>query len=332
MMKFKFNKFERVAGLFVLSVVVGAMVAAVGVAIKQGWFEAKIRYYTEFENAEGVHPGTLVQIAGLRAGAVEEVELQHDNKIRVTFYMLSKFAHKVKTDSSAQLVRPFIIGDRVLDVAVGANDSPPLAANGFMLSHESVDMMSLLSGKKLGPYLEIMSGMMENLKALAEAFLNKDRTQNMVRIFDKIDPLLKNMNVMSLEMVKLSQQATKDENLSHVMANLNVTTSELNAMLPAIKENAPQYVADITKLIGNMNELTQEFKVLIPALAAVGPELPHASRRAVEALDEAVVLLKALQKNFVLKGSVEDVREEEAKNPRFPASTPPAVEPPEPKE
>jgi hypothetical protein len=35
--------------------------------------------------------------------------------------------------------------------------------------------------------------------------------------------------------------------------------------------------------------------------------------RAVEALNEAVVTLKAIQKSFFLRGNVEEVREEEAK-------------------
>ena len=54
-------------------------------------------------------------------------------------------------------------------------------------------------------------------------------------------------------------------------------------------------------------------KALAPAFDSVGEELPRASLRALEALDEAVVLLKAMQKTFLLSGKVEDVREEEEK-------------------
>jgi phospholipid/cholesterol/gamma-HCH transport system substrate-binding protein len=60
-------------------------------------------------------------------------------------------------------------------------------------------------------------------------------------------------------------------------------------------------------------------KALAPALETVGEDLPQASVRALEALDEAVVLLKAMQKTFLLSGKVEDVRKEE-KNRRTPAS------------
>ena len=47
-------------------------------------------------------------------------------------------------------------------------------------------------------------------------------------------------------------------------------------------------------------------------------DLPRAGRRIVEALDETVVVLKALQKSFILKSAAEEVREEESK--RLPAS------------
>jgi phospholipid/cholesterol/gamma-HCH transport system substrate-binding protein len=59
--------------------------------------------------------------------------------------------------------------------------------------------------------------------------------------------------------------------------------------------------------------LTEEFKVVLPALAAIAPELPQTSKRAVEALDEAVVLMKALQRSFFVKGNAEKVRKEEQK-------------------
>jgi phospholipid/cholesterol/gamma-HCH transport system substrate-binding protein len=70
---------------------------------------------------------------------------------------------------------------------------------------------------------------------------------------------------------------------------------------------------DMTKLVGNLALLTEEFKVVIPALAEIAPDLPQSSRRALEALDEAVVLIKAMEKSFLVKGNAEEVREEEAK-------------------
>lgn len=285
MMKVKLTYYERVAGLFVLFAIIGCIVVAVSVAIKQGWFEDKVYFQTFFENADGLHEGTVVQMAGLRAGSVSEVQLEADNKIRVTFYVLGKFRDKVKDDSKAQLIRPFLIGDRLMDVTVGSTESKMLAENALIPSEEASDVMSLLSGKKLGSYMAKTGQLLENLKVVMEAFLSKDRTQNMIKIFDKLNPLIENMNTMSVEVTKLSKQATEQNNMKAVMSNVATLTAELNKTLPALTE----------------------------AMKEIGPDMPKTARRAVEALDEATVLIKAMQKSMLMRGNVEEVRMEEKK-------------------
>lgn len=319
-MKHKFNKYERVAGLFVLLAIGGVLLTAVSVAIKQGWFATKIHYSTTFENADGIHPGTLVQMAGLRAGAVDDVELQQDNKIRVTFYVLSKFQPRIREDSTTQLIRPFIIGDRALEVTVGSESAPHVPQHHVLASTETMDIMSLLSGKSLGSHLSKLSSTLENLSSMVQALTNKDRTQSLVRIFDRLDPLLASIEVMATEMTKLSRQATHKGNLQNVVSNLAVTTHELNMILPDLNRENPELAKDIAMMSKNLAILTTDFKVLGPALKSVGPELPQATKRAVEALNETVIMLKAMQKSMFIRGSVQEVREEEAKS-RKPAST-----------
>lgn len=311
-MKIKFNKFERVAGLFVFAAIAGVAISSVFVAIKRDWFSPKIQYSTEFLNGEGVHPGTAVQIAGLRAGSVDDVELKNDNKIKVSFTVLSKFQDRIRKDSVAQLVRPFVIGDRILEISVGKDENPILVEHDFINSHETMDMMTIFSGRKLGEYLSMMSGMVENLKVLGEAFLDKKRTESVVKTFDQIEPLVKNLNVMSVEVIKLSKQVTQKENLGNVIGNLVYTTNHLNALIPEFQQKAPQMSQDIASIVTNLAVLTENFKLLTPAIAEIAPDLPKSGRRALEALDEAVVLLKAMEKSIFIRGSVAEVREAEA--------------------
>lgn len=334
MMKIKFNHFERVAGMFVLACLGGLLFSLLGIAVKQGWFDARVNYTTVFKNGDGLHSGTTVQIAGLRAGSVDEVELTQDNHVKIKFSILSKFENKIRKDSKASLVRPFIIGDRIVDISLGT-ESELLPPNSIMMSHENMDLMTVLSGRRLGDYMDTMGGMMDSLKTLAEGFLNKDRAVTFLKLMDRIEPLVENINTMAIEMVTLSQQATRDQNLKKVMAGLTITTKEINQVLPkvrevmpvvqqmmpiiqdlipVIKEKAPALGRDLEQLVANLALMTEQFKVVLPALSEIAPHLPRASRRAVEALDEAVVLLKAMQKSWVLSSAASDVREEEAES------------------
>lgn len=309
----KFNKFERIAGLFVVMSVAGFVISMAGVAIKQGWFEKKIYWTTQFTSGDGVHPGTVVQIQGLKVGSVDSVELDKSNQVLVTFYVLKKFENKIRKDSEAQLIRPFVIGERILELSVGDEKQDPLPPLAMMRSVETLDLLTLLGGKELGSSLKAMSGMLENLKFLAQAFLDKDRTSAFINAFDRIEPLLKNLNVMSVEVIKLAKQATKDDQLALVMKQLSTTTQELNYLLPALNKESPHLARDVNTLLKNLGVLTEEFKLVVPALREVAPSLPKASHRALEALDEAVVLIKAMEKSFFVKGNAEEVRAEEAK-------------------
>jgi phospholipid/cholesterol/gamma-HCH transport system substrate-binding protein len=311
-MKVKFNKFERVAGIFVLVAVLGFLISVGTIAVKQSWFESKVYFTTIFENADGVHSGTAVHMAGLKAGSVDNVELTADNKILVKFYVLEKFQNKIRKDSSAQLIRPFVIGERVVELTVGSIGSESVKPNTTVASKEVMDLMSILNGKNLGQSLEVFSSLLTNIKFLAESFLSKERTQSLVSSFDRIEPLLKNLNVMAVEMIKLSKQATKDENLGVVLHELATTTKDINQMIPEMKEKAPHLARDMASLVQNMAVISDSFKAFVPALAEIAPDLPKTSRRAVEALDEAVVLIKAMEKSFMVRGSVKEVREEEA--------------------
>lgn len=317
MMAIKFNKFERVAGLFVLGSIIGVILVGVSVAIKQGWFEPKVHYVTFFENAEGLRPGTDVRVSGLSAGSVDDVELLEDNRVKVSFTIQGKFQPRVKEDSKAQLIRPFIIGDRVLEVSVGSPQATVLPEHSEMKSEESVDLMALMSGKKMGSYLAKMSTMMENFSVLAEAFLSKDRTTAMVKMFDRVEPLLVNMNTMSTEVIKLSRQVTKDDSLTKMVSNVVVLTDEINRILPALNKENPKLGAELGKMTHSLSVMTYEMD---KAMRDMGPEAPHAAKRAMEALNEATVLMKALQKSMFLRSSVEEVRAQEQKEKnRIPA-------------
>ena len=343
-MNIKFNKFERAAGLFVIAAIMGSFAIAISVAVQKGWFAHKVQFSTVFESADGVHSGTVVQIAGLHAGSVEEVELKGENKIKVTFTVLQKFAEHIRQDSKAQLVRPFIIGERVLEVTVGKNDIPMLAENSLLPSCETLDLMTVLSNKKLINNMESMAEMVDNLKVLLHALSDQDRAKSIVRIFDKLEPLINSLNDMGLGLAALSQQATKHDNMAIVLENTKLLTNEINAVLPIAKKNAPELgrnmtiivnnlaqltqdfndvlpmlkakapglESDMTKILDNLAQITQDLRTLTPTLVEMAPTLPKTGRRTIELIDEFVVVLKALQRSFLLQSNAEEVRKEEA--------------------
>jgi len=316
-MMIKLNRYERAAGVFLLAAVVGSIATTVGVAIKKGWFSTKVRYETSLDNAEGIHPGTVVQISGLRAGEVSEVELMSSDQVLVKFKILDKFSDRIRTDSRIQVVRPFIIGEKALDLSVGIEEVR-VREGDVIPSRPSVDLMDLVSGKKMNEFLASFTGMVDSLRLIAHAFADPKRTQSLISTFDRLEPLVINMNKMATEVSKLTVTLNRDERMEVMASGLTDLAREMKVILPEMAKEAPHIGQQLGQMITSLGILSKEFEKLVPAIQAVAPDLPQTSRRAVEALDETVVLLKALQKSFLLRGNVQDVREEEGK--RHPAT------------
>lgn len=320
-MKTKFTKYERVAGIFVLTAFLGGITIALGVAIKKGLLEEKLHLTTELKSADGVRQGTQVLMAGLRAGSVTGVKLVSNEKIVVDFEINEAYKDRVRRDSVVRLVRPFVIGEKVLDVSVGSEDESHLTEFAKLTSEETTDIMDLMSGRSLGPYLQSMAQTMDSLRYVVQALLDPERSKNFVKMFDELGPLLKNVGSMSGEMNTMLREMNKKKQLVRVVQNLANLTDEMNSALPVFKKESPALASDIAKIAKNMAVLTDELQKTLPMLHEIGPELPKASKRAFEALDETVVTLKALQKSFLLRGNTREVREEEAlKELRIPAS------------
>ncbi|MCB0365653.1 MAG: MCE family protein [Bdellovibrionaceae bacterium] len=312
-MKVKLNRFERAAGIFLLAAVVGSIAVTVGVAIKKGWFSRKVLYETSLDNAEGIHPGTVVQVSGLRAGEVSDVELVSSDRVLVRFRILEKFSRRVRTDSRIQVVRPFIIGEKVLDLSIGS-DQTEVAEGGIIPSKPSMDLMDLVSGKRMNDFLSSFSGMVDSLKVLSSAFADPKRTEALIKTLDRMEPLVVNLNRMAKEMTKMTVTLNRDDRFESMVVGMTDLTREMKVILPEMAKEAPQMGKQMGQLIASLSTLAKEFEKLAPAIQEVAPDLPRTSRRAVEALDEAVVLLKAMQKSIFLRGNVEDVREEESKS------------------
>jgi phospholipid/cholesterol/gamma-HCH transport system substrate-binding protein len=309
-MKIKFNRYEKIAGLFVGVAILGSVLSFLGMAVKNGWFESRVSYVIELPSAEGLHAGTPVQMAGLRAGSIDYVELVSSDKVTVTFNVLEKFASKIKGDSHVQIFRPFVLGDRVLEVTVGS-EGEAIHPGSILPVSASFDVMDFLSGKKMGAFLSSFEKLADSLVIMSDAFADPKRMKELVKTMDRLSPLVKNMTEMSAGLVKITNAATKKQRVEIIIENLALVSAEMGKMLPAFNQEVPNMGKDMGQIVKNLAILTEEFQKLTPAINAIAPDLPRTSKRAVEALDETVVLLKAMQKSWMLKSNVEKVRNEE---------------------
>ncbi len=316
-MKVKFNLFERVAGVFVLGAVGLSLMATIGMGIKKGWFDPKVHLVTYVQSAEGIHPGTPVRFSGLRIGSVDSVDLRSSNEVVIKFKVLKRFSKRINSNSIVYIVRPFVIGEKALEVADGELQGDPVKDGQILASEQSPDFLEMLGGNKLGSYMESLSTTMQNMQKLAEAFLSNERTDQIIALFDELFPLMEKMNSMASEVSLLSASLNEKQRLAKVIDQVQVISNHMNQALPAVAKDMPELSDNLLRLTANLNQLSTDMKEIMPIVKTIGPEMPGATKKAVRALDEAVLTLKAMQKTWFLQSNVEEVQEEERKKQKI---------------
>lgn len=310
MMKQDFNKYERIAGLFVLVASIGLMALTTAVIVKKGWFASKTSYHTFLQTAGGIHVGTNVNIFGLQAGWVEDVELVSAGKVKVTFEVLDKYKSYVTEDSHVQVIRPFIVGEKVIELSIGKEGQALVDAGGYVDSIIGIDVVDLLSGRLLGPLMDTLSAIASDMQIFTHALNERDVKTPLTKLLKQVEPFINNMNNMSREVATMTGALNEKQLLVKNLQTLQTVAEQLNTVMPALVEHAPEVAQRMPVLISNMTEMSSEIHKLTPAMAELAPQVPRATQRAIEAVEEAVVTMKALQKSFLLKGKVKAVREE----------------------
>lgn len=149
----KRNTLELAVGLFML---IGF--GAFGyLALQLGevpWLTASSTYIlkAEFDNVSGVKKGASVQVAGVPVGEVDEIRLG-ENEAAVLSLRIDKKV-KVPIDSMASVKSQGIIGDKYIQLSLGADETLFKPGEMVVETESSVDIESLISKFAFGSVKE----------------------------------------------------------------------------------------------------------------------------------------------------------------------------------
>jgi ABC-type transporter Mla subunit MlaD len=272
-MKYKFNPFERAVGLFLSLAIIGSVGISLGIAIKKNLFEDKVFYYSFIGNAGNIRIGSGVFLDGLKIGNIEELELDGEGRLKVKYSVLQKFVHTITIGTKIQFNRPFIFGDKVLTIIRSDTSKEKIPSLALIPTVESFDVMDVLTGEKMSDILA------------------------------RFDSITLNLNELIMASRDIALQVREKDKIKKILNNLTLASHQL--------KHAPQMAKDASVVMANLNQITTELNELRPAFSKVVNQLPHGTEKSIQLLNETVTTIKALQKNFLLKNHVEQVKKEE---------------------
>lgn len=268
--------------LFWIITVLGAFVFAVIYTGKKNlWFEPSHVFFTVVDDAEALTPGSLVTLAGLRVGEVENLEVDDDNRIRIRFTVRSSLAHKIRRDATAVISRPFLIGEKRIRVLPGSSVQPVLPHLGSMQGRESVAVTDIISGHKVEDFLARMDGFLSRMDAILAGINPKD----VEAVAGRLSPTLDSVH----RLTRILEKDLRGGLLKKTMTGVEGVTGPLARRRRLM-----------VSLVNNLEVISKEME----SNKAFASQVTRALR-------ELIVTLKAVQKTWLLSDHVEELREEE---------------------
>jgi phospholipid/cholesterol/gamma-HCH transport system substrate-binding protein len=175
-------------------------------------FNPVFKLTTAFYNVSGLQVGSNVRFSGINVGTVDNIRIINDSTVVVDMLLKKNIQQFIRSDCTAGIGSSGIIGDRLLIVYQGSNDSPIAKDGEYIGSVEPVEMDAI----------------MESLQVTVD---------NVAIITDQLATIMINVNSGTGTLGRLIQDSTIAENINLTIENLKKSSKGLNENMNAAKEN-----------------------------------------------------------------------------------------------
>jgi phospholipid/cholesterol/gamma-HCH transport system substrate-binding protein len=103
------------------------------------------------------------------------------------------------------------------------------------------------------------------------------------------------------------------ENIRATVIRANTIAGKVDSQLPRIFEKTHKISSEAEQAIMGTNKLIADLQEATPLLKTAAKDLPDASAKSVNAISEAIIVLRSMQKTWFLKSGAEEVKKEIAK-------------------
>ncbi len=187
----------------------------------KGFFSSDRKYYTYYDNIQGLQESAVVQLKGLAVGKVAEIELLPSRKIKVTFNIKKEVP--LPKGSIAQLVSGDLISGTKI-ISLNLTNNPEMIPNkGFIQGKESGGLLDNL-GDQVSPLVGVLQHTVVSLDTLLNTvnnIINDDTRKHLNSSFASLEVGLDQLAQLSTKLNAESQ------NLAGIISNANSITGNL---------------------------------------------------------------------------------------------------------
>jgi phospholipid/cholesterol/gamma-HCH transport system substrate-binding protein len=199
-------------GIFI-SVAIALFIAVIYfIGNRQHLFSRTINVNGVFKDLGGLQEGNNVRFTGINVGSIASIEILTDSTVKVDMMIEKRVQKFIKTDAIATIGSEGLMGNKVINLMAGGNNSPMIEDGGTL---KTVTPVSL-------------DDIMRNLEVTSK---------NAANITDDISVLTGSIRNGEGAVGKILSDSSFAENLDQTMKNAKNATAGLNENMEAAKHN-----------------------------------------------------------------------------------------------
>ncbi|HVZ33327.1 MAG TPA: MlaD family protein, partial [Polyangiaceae bacterium] len=228
---------EIKVGSFVLAGLVGAGTIVFLIGDNRALFDSKVHYRAQFDDVQGVKPGSTVRMGGVDIGTVSRVEYSADKSksdIEVDLSIVKREADRIREGSLASIAAKGLLGDKMVTVTPGSPDQPPIPPGGLIHSAPNEDFTQALG--KIQELAGSAKNVMQNLELATGTLADAQLRDDVRRGVAALSSVLVSLDSGPGYAAKLLHDPKEAERVSALLSNLDQASARLDRVLAGVDD------------------------------------------------------------------------------------------------
>lgn len=276
-------------GFFVVIGILIAMIIVFEIGSESKLFKRQYHLYTRFADISGLRVGAVVQLAGVKAGAVDRIMMPKELDEKLVTLRLridKKYQDRVREDSVATVNTSGLLGDKYVNISIGTSQGNALENGALLKSEETTpifalaekagkimddiasasrslsDLLSTVGGEKKGGDVKATLGSLrksveevEKGRGLLHALIYDEKGQKMM---DDISSTFK-----AIKQITGGVEKGSEKEMEGMLTNLRKSSADLKEIISAVRRGEgtlgklvrdPELYNDLRLLLGKSNK------------------------------------------------------------------------------
>ncbi len=294
--RFKFRHANEIAGAFVLVVAALILGGVIMSERSQHWFTPKFAFDVVLpeQGAFGLKRDNQVYILGFDVGAVDQIYVEENGRVRARIRIQADFERFVREDSVATIKKTFgVAGDSYVEISRGTGKELPETRPSIacLSSDELPGMMEKLLSELRQEIVPVLAKGGESLDAWTRLATNVNSTQGELReLLGRLNKVAEGLERGDGTVGKLLRDAALANDAQQLLA-------EARAWLARGNESLGQFDAAMK----NVERGTARLPEIGEAIAGEAKDVPGLVLQTQRTLHELERLIEGLQRNWLVR-------------------------------